>query len=221
MTSKASETTQSDALVVRRGAGSKRQLSSRERRKYLQKFKNKLQSPKVKFIASMKMAFKCLLKNERFVVHLPLPYYVRIINEVFKGVSSRFADVEERYGSAINSHSVNALRNKIAVKNAFMKYVVNDSLDWASNMIKQEIGEFGNCQYVIREYIEEIDMIEEAQEVMEVKEKKDEKPEDKPKQEENVKVKRTYINPENEEFINNPIHKNHLSSTFSLIKTKN
>jgi hypothetical protein len=173
----------------------------------LEKFKNKIRSPKVKFMASMKLAFVCLKENERFQIKMPLCYHVNVVMNLSRLVSSHHYNVERRAKGNITIETVNAFRNKTAFKNAFMKFVVVDSLPWARNQIKEEKGQFGKNAFVVREYYEEME-IEEKKEENQIKEEKPN--EEEAGKEENIKVKRIYLNPLKEEFVNQPIHKKHL-----------
>jgi hypothetical protein len=162
----------------------------------------------------MKMALICLRQNERFVVHMPLPFFTHLLNKLFRRIGERYDYMQEKYGTTVNIHTVNALRNKVALKNAFMQYVVRDSLGWANDAIKQEMGKFQKCTFVVKEYLEEVEFIK-PEEEGEIKEQKPEPaPESKPEEqkEENIKVTRTFQNPDNEAFVNQPVHKEHLSS---------
>lgn len=200
-----------NGVVVHSSGRRRRVLTAQQRQKYLQKFKQKLKSPKLKFIAMMKMGLKCLLENERFMFKLPMAFYMRVIVNLSDSVQTHHATVVKRYGEAINSKTVNAYRNKIAVKNAFMKYVVRDSLPWAQRQLEDRLGKFGKSKFVVREYYEEIEQADPAEQPQAEDQIKEEKPEEKGK-EEDIKVKRVYLNPEKEEFVNEPMHRPHLKS---------
>lgn len=215
MSSNSFKNSNMNGVVLHSSSRRKRVLTAQQRRKYLQKFKNKLKSPKVKFLAMMKLGLKCLQENERvFFFKMPIAFYTRVIVNLSDLVQKHHLAITKKSGNVINVKTVNALRNKIAVKNAFMKYVVKDSLPWARKQIQSEMGQFGKCKYVVREYYEEIEQInnEEGQpkegEIQEVKE------EANAEEEEEIQVKRVYLNPEKEVFVNDPIHKQHLSSKF-------
>jgi hypothetical protein len=160
----------------------------------------------------MKLAFVCMKESERFQIRMPLCYHVKVVMSLSSLVQNFCDRTQKAHNGKLTIETVKALRNKVALKNAFMKYVVRDSLPWAKDQIKEEIGAFGKHQYVVREYYEEIEQ--------ENKEEENERPknsntieEEKPEnEEEKFTIKRIFLNPKKEEFVNNPIHKKHLTS---------
>merc|ERR1712137_616146 len=215
---------ENNGVVLHSSSRRKRVLTAQQRRKYLEKFKNKLKSPKVKFMAMMKLGLQCMKENERFIFKLPMAYYMRVVQYLSKQVGDHNINIIKRYGDAVNIKTVNSLRNKIAVKNAFMKYVVRDSLPWAKRQIKEEMGKFGSSKFVVREYYEEIEKMNnetgqiEPKNEDQIKEKKTEPKKEEKK--EDIKVNRIYLNPEKEKFVNEPIHKPHLSNECIFIRNQ-
>lgn len=124
-------------------------------------------------------------------------------------VSNHHHLVQRQYKGNVTLETVNALRNKTAFKNAFMRFVVRDSLPWAREQIKEEMGQFGKNTFVVKEYYEDIEIEEENKDENQIKEEKPKENEDA--KEENFKVKRIYLNPLKEEYVNKPIHKKHLA----------
>jgi hypothetical protein len=196
-----------------------RNLSAKQKKKYLLNFKNKLNNPKIKFRNSMKFSFKCLKQSSKLIIIRPFTYYMKFISRIIYHNEIQTKQILKRYKDELNVLTVNSSRNNIAIKNAFIQFVVYDSLKWAKGKIREELGQFGVCmeheQIKALMLKEEETLKEQSNKIIEEGKKKKQKKAEKKKPEE------VFLNLdelEKREYLNLPIHKKHL--TGKVIKFK-
>lgn len=197
---------------------SKSILCKKKKATYLNRFKHRLKSDKGKFRASMKLAFKCLQQNWKIKVVLPPAFYLKMVSQLLKSTKNYYFRLKEIKGREIDIHIVNAKRNMVAVKNAFMGKVIFDSLNWAKGQIKEEIGEIGKRFQRKREeiQIQFWSKIEKSSSNKILEENENDN-----KESENFNLfDESLLNKHTEDFVNQPIQNKHLTGKKLFIITK-